>query len=91
MNLMDLIDQLQNIVQEFPEMAECDVMVATQPSYPLAAFIDCLSLIDAEDDDAEEDEEDVSRGLPTLWIATSEVGSHSPVSPYAPRAAWEGR
>jgi len=29
--------------------------------------------------------------LPTVWIATSEVGSSSSVSPYAPSAAWEGR
>lgn len=88
MTLNDLIEQLRNLVEEFPELAEADVMVATQPSYPLSAVIDCISLVDPEDED---EDEDISGGLPTVWIATSEVGSSSSVSPYAPRAAWEGR
>jgi hypothetical protein len=89
MTLTDLIQQLQDLVEEFPELAEADVMVATQPSYPLSAVIDCISLVDS---DSDEDEDDgISGGLPTVWIATSEVGSSSSVSPYAPSAAWEGR
>jgi hypothetical protein len=89
MTLNDLIEQLQDLVEEFPELAEADVMVATQPSYPLSAVIDCISLVDS---DSDEDEDDgISGGLPTVWIATSEVGSSSSVSPYAPSAAWEGR
>jgi hypothetical protein len=89
MTLNDLIEQLQDLVEEFPELAEADVMVATQPSYPLSAVIDCISLVDS---DSDEDEDDgISGGLPTVWIATSEVGSSSSVSPYAPRSAWEGR
>ena len=89
MTLNDLIEQLQDLVEEFPELAEADVMVATQPSYPLTAVIDCISLVDS---DSDEDEDDgISGGLPTVWIATSEVGSSSSVSPYAPRSAWEGR
>lgn len=89
MKLTDLIEQLQDLLEDFPELAEADVMVAQQPSYPLSAVIDCISLVDS---DSDEDEDDgVSGGLPTIWIATSEVGSNSKVSPYAPRAAWEGR
>jgi hypothetical protein len=88
MTLNDLIEQLQDLVEEFPELAEADVMVATQPSYPLTAVIDCISLVDSEDED---EDEDISGGLPTVWIATSEVGSSSSISPYAPSAAWEGR
>jgi len=88
MTLNDLIEQLQDLVEEFPELAEADVMVATQPSYPLTAVIDCISLVDSEDED---EDEDISGGLSTVWIATSEVGSSSSVSPYAPSAAWEGR
>jgi len=88
MTLNDLIEQLQDLVEEFPELAEADVMVAQQPSYPLTAVIDCISLVDSEDED---EDEDISGGLPTVWIATSEIGSNSKVSPYAPRAAWEGR
>ncbi len=95
MKLTDLIEQLQDLLEDFPELAEADVMVAQQPSYPLAAVIDCVSLVDSDSDsDSEfedEDEEEISGGLPTVWIATSEVGSSSSVSPYAPRAAWEGR
>jgi hypothetical protein len=91
MKLTDLIEQLQDLLEDFPELAEADVMVAQQPSYPLAAVIDCVSLVDSDSDSEFEDEEEISGGLPTVWIATSEVGSSSSVSPYAPRAAWEGR
>lgn len=86
MTLSDLIEQLQDLLEEFPALADRDVMIATQPSYPLAAVIDCVSLVDSEDVD-----EDVEDGMGVVWIATSEVGSSSSVSPYAPRAAWEGR
>jgi hypothetical protein len=89
MTLNDLIEQLQDLVEEFPELAEADVMVAQQPSYPLSAVIDCISLVDSDSD--EDDDDGISGGLPTVWIATSEVGSSSSVSPYAPSAAWEGR
>jgi hypothetical protein len=89
MTLNDLIEQLQDLVEEFPELAEADVMVAQQPSYPLTAVIDCISLVDSDSD--EDEDNGISGGLPTVWIATSEVGSSSSVSPYAPSAAWEGR
>ena len=88
MTLNDLIEQLQDLVDEFPALGDRDVMIATQPSYPLTAVIDCVSLVDSDDD---EDDEDAEDGLGIVWIATSEIGSHSSVSPYAPSAAWEGR
>jgi hypothetical protein len=88
MTLNDLIEQLQDLVNEFPALGDRDVMIATQPSYPLTAVIDCVSLVDSDDD---EDDEDAEDGLGIVWIATSEIGSHSSVSPYAPRAAWDGR
>lgn len=88
MTLSDLIEQLQDLLEEFPALGNRDVMIAQQPSYPLAAVIDCVSLVDNDDDEGDEDAED---GLGVVWIATSEIGSHSSVSPYAPRAAWEGR
>jgi hypothetical protein len=91
MTLTDLIEQLQDLLEDFPELAEADVMVATQPSYPLTAVIDCISLVDGDSDDEFLDEEGISGGLPTVWIATSEVGASSSISPYAPRSAWEGR
>jgi hypothetical protein len=88
MTLTDLIEQLQDLLEEFPALGDRDVMIATQPSYPLTAVIDCVSLVDSDDD---EDDEDAEDGLGIVWIATSEIGSHSSVSPYAPRAAWDGR
>lgn len=88
MTLSDLIEQLQDLLEEFPALGDRDVMIAQQPSYPLAAVIDCVSLVDNDDEEGDEDAED---GLGVVWIATSEIGSHSSVSPYAPRAAWEGR
>lgn len=87
MTLTDLIEQLQDLLEEFPALGDRDVMIATQPSYPLTAVIDCVSLVDNDED---EDDEDAEDGLGIVWIATSEIGSHSSVSPYAPRAAWEG-
>jgi hypothetical protein len=89
MTLNDLIEQLQDLLEEYPALGDRDVLIATQPSYPLTAVIDCVSLVDSED--ADEDDEDVEDGMGVVWIATSEVGSSSSVSPYAPRAAWEGR
>ena len=86
MTLSDLIEQLQDLLEDFPELAEADVMVAQQPSYPLTAVIDCISLVEPEVED-----EEISGGLPTVWIATSEIGLNSKVGPYAPRAAWDGR
>jgi hypothetical protein len=88
MTLSDLIEQLQDLLEEFPALGDRDVMIATQPSYPLTAVIDCVSLVDNDED---EDDEDAEDGLGIVWIATSEIGSHSSVSPYAPSAAWEGR
>lgn len=88
MTLSDLIEQLQDLLEEFPALGDRDVMIAQQPSYPLAAVIDCVSLVDNDDEEGDEDAED---GLGVVWIATSEIGSHSSVSPYAPRSAWEGR
>jgi hypothetical protein len=88
MTLSDLIEQLQDLLEEFPALGDRDVMIAQQPSYPLTAVIDCVSLVDNDDDEGDEDAED---GLGVVWIATSEIGSSSSVSPYAPRAAWEGR
>jgi hypothetical protein len=88
MILSDLIEQLQDLLEEFPALGDRDVMIAQQPSYPLTAVIDCVSLVDNDDD---EDDEDAEDGLGVVWIATSEIGSSSSVSPYAPRTAWEGR
>ena len=93
MTLSDLIEQLQDLLEDFPALGDRDVMIATQPSYPLTAVIDCVSLVDSEDadEDYDEDAKDSEDGLGVVWIATSEVSSSSSVSPYAPRAAWEGR
>ena len=83
MTLNDLIEQLQDLLDESPELGDRDVMIATQPSYPIAAVIDCVCVVNDEDDEEED-------AFGTVWIATSEIGSSSSVSPYAPRAAWEG-
>jgi hypothetical protein len=94
MTLTDLIEQLQDLLEEYPALGDRDVMIAQQPSYPLTAVIDCVSLVDSEDADEDyeddEDDEDDEDGLGVVWIATSEIGSSSKFSPYAPRAAWDG-
>ena len=57
MTLSDLIEQLQDLLEEFPALGDRDVMIAQQPSYPLTAVIDCVSLVDSEDADEDYDED----------------------------------
>ena len=57
MTLSDLIEQLQDLLEEFPALGDRDVMIAQQPSYPLAAVIDCVSLVDNDDDEGDEDDD----------------------------------
>lgn len=78
--LSELVEALQNSLDD---NGDREVLVAQQPSYPLAARI--VSVCDPEYGDVEMSGEDAD----VLWIATSEIGTYDR-SPYAPRAAWDG-
>jgi len=78
MTLNELIAQLQTMVEQNEILGEAEVLIAHQPSYPLAVQIDVLTA-DYTDGDAD----------PVIWIA---AGDHpgSKRSPYAPKHAWDG-
>ena len=70
MRATDLIERLQDLVDEFGDL---DVLVAHQPSYPLEARPNNVTVCPRAGDDAR----------PAIYIACA--GS----SEYAPRAAWD--
>lgn len=83
MKLSDLIDQLQDLLDQQPDGVDPDVMIATQPSYPLAFKVGNVTVISpADDQDLDSPDDDAD---PVVWIAT---GDHPRPDPYAPRAAW---
>jgi len=81
MTLNELIAQLQTMVEQNEILGEAEVLIAHQPSYPLAVQIDVLTA-DYTDGDAD----------PVIWIAAGDhPGSkRSPASkrtiPARPRA-----
>lgn len=83
--LNELIETLQEMLDDNPELGDQPVNVGYQPGYPLAGTITNVVVIDGEDED-----DDVylsAVGKPALWIATTDNRDE----PYAPRAAWEHR
>ena len=90
--VMKLEDELEALRAEFEQIMDDDKGMDDNESMDDEGDED---MSDEEDEEmfeaADEDDEDVEDGLGVVWIATSEVGSSSSVSPYAPRAAWEGR
>ena len=84
MLLSELIEELQVCLDD---NGDREVLVAQQPSWPLAANV--VAVYDPEYDDADDPGADKVTGedAAVLWIATSEV-SGSERSPYAPGRAW---
>lgn len=78
MKLSELIEQLQDHLKFEGDL---EVRIAYQPSYPLAAYLESVSLVEADDDDERATES-------IVWLAASETVSHRH-SPYAPKAAWD--
>ena len=81
--LNELIETLQEMLDDYPELGDQPVNVGYQPNYPLAGVIANVVVIDGDEDEDEDDQD----SEPALWIAISD--NHS--EPYAPRAAWEHR
>jgi hypothetical protein len=77
MKLSELIEQLEH---QLKFEGDLEVRIAYQPSYPLAAYVESVTLVEADED--EPDTESI------VWLAASE-GVYREDSPYAPKAAWE--
>lgn len=79
MNLRELIDELQEALAALEserEAGEVEVLIATQPGWPLAFSIEAITL-DSSDP-----------GRKVLWLADG--GHPHGRSPYAPPRAWDG-
>ena len=79
--LNELIETLQEMLDDHPELGDQPVNVGYQQNYPLAGFVANVVVIEGDDDVEDEDSE------PALWIAVCD----NRTEPYAPRAAWEHR
>jgi hypothetical protein len=79
MTVAELISRLEN------EDPEARVLVATQPSHPLALQIDGVVTLSAQDERDEDDEPADADDTETVWIA---AGSHPSDRGYAPRGVF---
>lgn len=87
--LTELIEKLQDLADEYPELAEQEVNVAYQRSYPLAGFIDAVTIVEIDDEDSDECECPSTKSCdhcpkPAVWIGIKDNSRE----PYAPKAAW---
>jgi hypothetical protein len=78
MKISELIEQLE---QQLKFEGDLEVRIAYQKSYPLAAYLESVTLVEADDDDERATES-------IVWLAASE-GVYNSDSPYAPQEAWE--
>lgn len=93
MTLSQLINELINIASDLnPEMDTTDILngemdvdpevrLATQPTWPLAHSICCVTHIPGGEEDSQADSE--QPGI--VWVAE---GASCRDNPYAPRTAW---
>lgn len=87
MTVQELIEELQDYLDDNPELADQPVNIAYQQNYPLAAEVVAVNVLDSElDEDCECEtlQECTHQVQPVLWIATVE----NTQEPYAPKSAW---
>lgn len=79
---MKLSELIEDLTAALDDNGDREVLIAQQPSWPLAATVVQVydPAYDAEPTMSDEDAE-------ALWIATAEVSRYDR-SPYAPRVAW---
>lgn len=79
---MKLSELIEDLTAALEDNGDREVLIAQQPSWPLAATVVQVydPAYDAEPTMSDEDAE-------ALWIATAEVSRYDR-SPYAPRVAW---
>ena len=81
MTLNQLIEMLKEAQEQLGESSDCEVRLAVQPSWPLACYVDEVTL--------EPSSTEKGREGPVVWIAAgSGVGYDE--HPYAPKQAWDG-
>lgn len=79
MKIQELIERLQDIAGDFPD---AEVMLATQPNYPIAETLRGVAS-PVDDDLDDEGERDPSK--PVVWLASGGSPSEeSGINPYAP-------
>jgi hypothetical protein len=83
--LGELIEALEDARDEMGE--DVRVRVAFQPSWPLRAVVQYVTVPPDVGEDEDEDEM-ASKEPATLWLAVDQVSSSSE-NPYAPRFAWQ--
>ena len=83
--LTELIEKLEELVEDYPDLADQKVNMAFQENYPLAGLITSVTVIETEDEDSDNCTEECTHG-PTaeLWIGIQDNYN----TPYAPKEAW---
>jgi hypothetical protein len=87
MTVQELIDELQDLVDDNPSLADEPANIAYQREYPLGAEVVAVNVVDSEQDDDCECEtlsKCDHQSVPVLWIATEPNDEY----PYAPRKVW---
>ena len=81
--VQDLIDLLSDFDPDAP------VLIAHQPSWPLAEVVGDVTVIEKDEDDDDDDEEGYEDNAPdnTVWLVAG--GHPHGRSPYAPKAVFE--
>jgi hypothetical protein len=85
-SLRSLIERLEDLAQDYGD--DTQVLVATQPTYPLTQLITAVAQPDVGDDGDPLHPEVEDK--PTVWILTDSPDSGCGISPYAPTSLWDG-
>lgn len=83
-SLNELIEKLQDLAEDHPELADQQVNVAFQPNYPLAALITSVTVLENKDDCDCPDTKSCEDCEAQLWIG---IKDNSRIG-YAPGEAW---
>lgn len=89
MKLSELIEELEDI-QARLDVEDPDVMIASQPNYPLAHYLRGVVKLEIDDDEWEADtpaeEKKPGRDESVVWLVE---GSGARPDPYAPKRCWD--
>jgi hypothetical protein len=88
MTLNELIETLEDLLQEDPSLGDKEVNVAYQQNYPLAGYVENVTVINPDGDEdctCEYLKDCTHQEEPKLWLALSD----NQAEPYAPKQAWE--